>query len=120
MGEINKNEYEDIFNNNIEWDTNAADLAVVGNTINLVIDENKINVDAGNYNIDNCGNIIGPKNFDVFINNGRRNHLQYLSLQDNPYVNTIPFDFKKNKNGNSGDIKDISNIKFANNKPYLI
>ena len=71
------------------------------NTINLEISEYKEGTN--NYkktddkNSENINYVAPPRETDVFINNGRRNHLQYLSLQDTPYTTTLPFNLQTGK-----------------------
>ncbi len=66
------------------------------NTINLEI--SKYTNETNDYKkIYDSNKIAPPKKTDIFINNGRRNHLQYLSLQDTPYTTTLPFNLKTGK-----------------------
>ena len=102
---------------NIKLNNDAAEKNTMDNTIQLNVYENESKRHTGALDIVSSDKIIGPTDYDVFINNGRRNHLQYLSLQDTPYLNTVPFDF--NENDGKGGIKTVYREKFANNMPLF-
>ena len=91
VNEIDKNEYTGI-NDAKRKTKNAQKELSYNNTLQLIIDDNNYTYKDQN---EDC---IGPTRYDVFINNGKRNHLQYLSLQDTPYLNTKPFRFEDETN----------------------
>ena len=89
-------------------DEKFVNMAPIKNTIQLEVNEYKPGTN--NYKkIFDSDKVAPPKETDVFINNGRRNHLQYLSLQDTPYTTTLPFNLK------NGEIQPEIKNKIINN-----